>query len=194
MFNNKVILGTRARKVRAKSYNAFSSLNYPCPAVIQDGMLVRYIPEPPVTGEVRFFYELAESVCTFKLTPGIKPEIFSYLFTQYDCVVIESFGVGGLPQNLVEAFYAEMEKWFSKGKFVVMTTQVQSEGSHMTVYEVGKKVKRDFDLIEAYDMTFEATITKLMWILGQKPASYEDIRRLFYTEINRDILFAGRME
>ena len=32
----------------------------------------------------------------------------------------------------------------------------------MTVYEVGKKVKQDFDLLEAYDMTLEATITKLM--------------------------------
>ena len=194
VFDGKVILGTRARKVRAKSYNAFSSLNYPYPAVIQDGMLVRYIPEPPVEGEVRFFYDMADTVCTLKLTPGIKPEIFSYLFTEYDCVVIESFGVGGLPQNLVEAFYAEMEKWFSKGKFVVMTTQVVNEGSNMTVYEVGKKVKRDFNLIEAYDMTFEATITKLMWILGQKPTTYDEVRRLFYTEVNRDTLFAGRMD
>ncbi|MBQ9860271.1 MAG: asparaginase [Clostridia bacterium] len=194
VFDGKVILGTRARKVRAKSYNAFSSLNYPYPAVIQDGLLVRYIPEPPAEGKVRFFYQLADSVCTLKLTPGIKPEIFSYLFTQYDCVVIESFGVGGLPQNLVDAFYAEMDKWFSKGKFVVMTTQVVNEGSNMTVYEVGKKVKRDFNLIEAYDMTFEATITKLMWILGQKPTSYDEVRRLFYTPVNRDTLFAGRID
>ena len=57
-----------------------------------------------------------------------------------------------------------MEKWSGKGKFVVMTTQVANEGSNMTVYEVGKKVKQDFNMIEAYDMTLEAVITKLMWL------------------------------
>ena len=190
VFDGKVIVGTRARKVRAKSYNAFSGLNYPFPAVIQDGRLVRYIPEEPVEEEVRFSYAMAENVCTLKLTPGIKPAIFSYLFTQYDCILIESFGVGGLPENLVQTFYAEMEKWFSKGKFVVMTTQVVNEGSDMTVYEVGKKVKQDFNLLEAYDMTFEATMTKLMWILGQGITDYDNIRRLFYTQINHDTLFA----
>ena len=194
VFDGKVIVGTRARKVRAKSYNAFTSLNYPYPAVIQDGMLVRYIPEEPVMGEVRFYPTMADSVCTLKLTPGIKPEIFSYLFTEYACIVIESFGVGGLPETLVQAFYTEMDKWFSKGKCVVMTTQVANEGSNMTVYEVGKKVKRDFQLIEAYDMTFEATVTKLMWILGQGVTDYAEIRRLFYTEIHHDTLFAGRIQ
>jgi len=144
------------------------------------------------SGLLQVCYDMADSVCTLKLTPGLRPAIFSYLFTHYDCIVIESFGVGGLPESLVQTFYAEMEKWFSKGKFVVMTTQVQSEGSHMTVYEVGKKVKRDFGLIEAYDMTFEATITKLMWILGMGLTDYDRIRSKFYTCINHDTLFAKK--
>ena len=50
VFDGKVIVGTRARKERAKSFNAFSSLNYPFPAVIQDGMIVRYLPEIPIQG------------------------------------------------------------------------------------------------------------------------------------------------
>ena len=89
-----------------------------------------------------------------------------------------------------------MEKWKNKGKFVVMTTQVPGEGSDMTVYEVGKKVKRDFDLIEAYDMTFEATITKLMWLMSLE-LSNSEFREKFYTRINNDILFSdpiGRKE
>jgi hypothetical protein len=49
-----------------------------------------------------------------------------------------------------------------------MTTQVPHEGSDMGLYKVGMRVKRALcDLIEAYDMTLEATVTKLMWILGQ---------------------------
>lgn len=194
VFDGKVIVGTRARKERAKSFNAFSSLNYPCPAVIQDGMVVRYIPEVPIQGDVHFYYEMRESICTLKFIPGMKPDILSYLFENYDCIVLESFGVGGIPQKLVQAFYDEMEKWSSKGKFVVMTTQVANEGSNMTVYEVGKKVKQDFNMIEAYDMTFEATITKLMWLLGMNTCDYDWIRNKFYTRINHDVLFAKRIK
>ena len=87
-----------------------------------------------------------------------------------------------------------MEKWADKGKFVVMTTQVANEGSHMTVYEVGRKVKQEFKLMEAYDMTFEATITKLMWILGLGLTDYDRIRSKFYTCINHDTLFSKRVE
>ncbi len=194
VFDGKVIVGTRARKERAKSFNAFSSLNYPFPAVIQDGMIIRYLPEIPIQGDVHFYYDMRESVCTLKLIPGMKPGILSYLFEHYDCIVIESFGVGGIPQNLLEVFYSEMEKWADKGKFVVMTTQVANEGSNMSVYEVGKKVKQDFKLIEAYDMTFEATITKLMWLLGMNLTDYDRIRSKFYTRINHDTLFAKRVE
>ena len=194
VFDGKVIVGTRARKERSKSFDAFSSLNFPVPAVIQDGMLVRYIEEAPIKDSVRFCYDMSESICTLKLIPGMRPEILSYLFENYDCIVIESFGVGGIPQTLVDAFYKEMSKWQGRGKCVVMTTQIAKEGSHMTIYEVGKKVKQDFRLIEAYDMTFEATITKLMWILGTGTRDYEMIRRLFYTRINNDILFTKRIE
>ena len=70
----------------------------------------------------------------------------------------------------------------------VMTTQVTNEGSNMSVYEVGKQIKQEFGLLEAYDMTLEAAVTKLMWILGQTKAP-EEIRRLFYQTINRDILW-----
>ena len=157
-------------------------------------MLVRYIEEAPIKDAVRFCYDMSESICTLKLIPGMRPEILSYLFENYDCIVIESFGVGGIPQTLVDAFYSEMSKWQGRGKCVVMTTQIAKEGSHMTVYEVGKKVKQDFGLIEAYDMTFEATITKLMWILGSGQSDYDSIRRLFYTRINNDILFTKRIE
>ena len=193
VFDGKVIVGTRARKERAKSFNAFSSLNYPCPAVIQDGMVVRYIPEVPIQGDVHFYYDMRESICTLKFIPGMKPDILSYLFEHYDCIVLESFGVGGIPEKLLEAFYEEMQKWSSKGKFVVMTTQVANEGSNMSVYEVGKKVKQDFNMIEAYDMTFEATITKLMWILGLNHSDYDWIRNKFYTRINHDALFAKKI-
>lgn len=99
-----------------------------------------------------------------------------YLFSQYDCLIIESFGVGGIPDALLETFYKEMEQWQKKGKIVVIATQVANEGSDMSVYEVGRRAKRDFDLIETYDMTLEATVTKLMWLLSEPHTDYDSIR------------------
>ena len=90
---------------------------------------------------------------------------------------------------------ATLKVLFLHGTFNVVTsigatTQVTNEGSNMSVYEVGKTIKKEFDLLEAYDMTLEATVTKLMWILGQTEDPAE-IRRLFYKTINRDILFTA---
>lgn len=129
-----------------------------------------------------------------KLIPGMHASILPYLFEHYDCLVIESFGVGGIPNTLVQEFYTEMKKWEGKGKYVVMTTQVANEGSNMTVYEVGKRVKQDFKLFEAYDMTLEAVITKMMWLMGRGTAEYEEMKQEFYTEVNHDILFTKRLE
>ena len=190
VFDGKVIIGTRAKKERAKSYNAFSSINFPYPAIIQDGQLIRYIQAPKQEGKVRFYHDMKESVYVLKLVPGMHAGVLTNILESYDCVVIESFGVGGFPDAITEEVYEGMPKWKKQGKLIVMTTQVVSEGSNMTVYEVGKKVKQDFDLLEAYDMTLEATITKLMWLMTQPIKGYEELKRAFYKTINHDMLFS----
>ena len=188
IFDGNVIAGTRAKKMMSRNFNAFHSINFPVLARLQDGRIIRYIREMPMRKRVMFTEELSDSICIMKLIPGSRPEMLSYLFENYDCIIIESFGVGGLPEQLSGQFYKEMKKWAEQGKFTVMATQVVNEGSGMEIYQVGKKVKEDFKIIEAYDMTLEATLTKLMWLLKQYPGDYERIRREFYKEINHDIL------
>ena len=188
VFNGNVIAGTRARKTFAHSYNAFSSVNFPVLAVIQDRKIIRYIPQQAFTEPVKFTHEMNSSIVVLKLIPGTKPELLEYLFRNYDCLVIESFGVGGIPRTLLEVFYREMERWISKGKLVVMATQVANEGSNMEIYEVGQKVKEDFNLIEAYDMTLEATVTKLMYLMAECGNNYVAVADGFYKTINYDIL------
>ncbi len=190
MFDGKVIAGTRAKKEMSKSYNAFSSINFPYHAVIRDRRLIRYIPEMPYKERVHFYYNMKDSVCVLKLIPGLKPDILYYLFENYDSIVVESFGVGGMPKSLTDVFRAEMKKWEQEGKHVVVTTQVVNEGSDMMVYAVGKTIKKEFNLMEAYDMTTEAVITKLMWLMGMEGLSKKEFRELFYQQINYDILFA----
>ena len=69
VFNSHVILGTRARKTRSKSFQAFSSINYPDLGVLRDGVLLRYIRQDCHAAPV-FFDTLDSRVALLKLTPG----------------------------------------------------------------------------------------------------------------------------
>lgn len=189
VFDGKVIAGTRGKKERTKSYNAFSSINFPYLAVIQDEHILFYIDDKWQDREkVRFYHDLDNRVALLKLIPSLDSSLLDYMAEHYDAVVIESFGVGGLPSYESGDFYSSIEKWISMGKTVVMTTQVTQEGSNMSVYEVGQKIKNTFGLIESYDMTLEATVTKLMWILGQTRDARQ-VKDMFYKTINHDILW-----
>ncbi len=71
----------------------------------------------------------------------MKADILTYIFENYDAIVIESFGVGGLPETIVETFYKEMSSWIERGKIVVMTTQVANEGSNIDSLRSWEKSK-----------------------------------------------------
>ena len=185
VFSGQVLLGTRAKKTRSKSFQAFSSINFPELAVLRDDVVLSYIrPEPE--GPVRFYDTLNTRVALLKLTPGGGREVLDFLLEHNDALIIESFGVGGLPE--ADGFHESVRRWMEKGKTVVLTTQVQKEGSDVTVYHVGHRLKEDPGVLEAFDMTTEAALAKLMWILGQT-RDRREIQRLFYTPVARDILW-----
>ncbi len=192
VFDGKVIAGTRARKVRTKSYNAFSSIDFPCLAIVQDGRIMRYLPAPPRGGPVRFYDRLEERVFLLKLIPGIRPRVLESIFESYRCIIVESFGVGGIPQSVAEEFYRLCREY--PDRLVIMATQVAHEGSDMTVYEVGHDMKKHCRFLESYDMTLEAVIAKAMWILGNFDLGRERVEEIFYRTVNYDILFGGKPE
>ncbi len=185
VFNGKVILGTRARKTYTKSFQAFSSVNYPILAVLQDETLLQYItleaPETPTFSE-----KLNDNVGLVKLVPGIRREVLEFMLDRHDALVIESFGVGGLPAYA--DLYSLVSKSAEAGKIIVMTTQVPNEGSDLSVYHVGGHLKSTVALLEAYDMTTESALTKLMWIMGITK-DFAKVKKLFYTPIAKDILY-----
>lgn len=189
VFDGKVILGTRARKERTKSFNAFSSVDYPEAAVIRDGKLIRYLaPTAYAYGAEPVFYSsLEDRVLLLTLIPGMGAEALRQLKNSYQAVILQSFGVGGLPGGSGGAFAQAMEEWLEAGKTIVMMTQVPYEGSDMAVYQVGQQVKEKFQLMEAYNMTLEAAATKLMWVLGQTSRP-EQVRELFYRPVQHDVI------
>ena len=189
VFDGKVILGTRARKERSKSFNAFSCVDYPEQAVIRDGRLIRYLaPRAYAYGAEPTFYDrLEDKVLLLTLIPGMGADALGLLKDSYQAVILQSFGVGGLPGGGSGPLAQAVEEWLSAGKTIVVMTQVPYEGSDMSVYQVGQQVKERFQLMEAYNMTLEAAATKLMWVLGQTsdPAR---IRELFYKPVQSDVI------
>mgnify|MGYP002668024617 CR=1 FL=1 len=119
------------------------------------------------------------------MDPGMIPEIFRL----YDCVIVESFGVGGIPQRLMDAFAEGLGDYDKTHKVLILTTQVTYEGSDVGIYEVGKRVKNRFRFLEAHDMTIEAVVTKIMWLLAQDCDSFDQLQQRFYRQVNFDTFY-----
>lgn len=187
VFDGKVILGTRARKERTKSFNAFSSVDYPELAVIRDGKLIRYLAELEYRPRSVFYHEMEERVLLLTLIPGMGADALEALRDRYEAVILQSFGVGGLPGGASGPLAQAMESWPEAGKTIVMMTQVPYEGSDMEVYQVGYQVKEKYQLMEAYNMTLEAATAKLMWALGQTRESGQ-VRQLCEQPVQFDLI------
>lgn len=186
VFNNLVILGTRARKVRSKSFNAFSSIDFPETAVFKDERLIRY-QDTREKGPVKFYDKLDPHVFVLRLVPGMRADVLKALRQQFHALVIEGFGVGGLPGGEDGELLKEVMEWLAHGRLVVFSTQVQHEGSDLSVYEVGRIAKELPGVLEAQDMTPEAVVAKLMWVLGEAKNT-EEAGALFQTPVMHDIL------
>ena len=185
VFSGAVICGTRARKNYSKRFMAFGSINFPELARVESGRVIRYVPEP-YSGETVFYDNLNANVGLLKLTPGMRNDVMRYAIDRYDGLVVESFGVGGLPEY--SDFYQQIKRAVERRKLIVMTTQVPNEGSDLSVYRVGSILKNSLRVLEAHDMTSEAVLAKLMWVLGETD-DFDRAEALFYRPVHHDTLF-----
>ena len=181
-FNRKVILGTRASKVRTTSFHAFESINYPYIGEINSRGLdlqTSYIPR--LTGPCRLKEGLEKKVFLIKLVPGFDGSIFQLLFAQgYRGLVIEAFGLGGIP-SLSSEVMEDLEKVIRQGMVVVVKSQCPYEGSDLSVYETGHAALKA-GVFQAYDMSTEAVVTKIMWLLGNFQKR-EEIEKYFHKNL-----------
>ena len=187
VFGGEVVAGTRARKQRTMSFNAFTSVNFPVLALIRNDRIVRTAPPVAPARRARFYDKLDDRVFVLKLTPEMSPAIFDLLKRDYDAVILETFGIGGVPEYDDGSYERAIFDWVDSGRTVVMTTQVPEEGLDLGVYEVGRAYAEHPGILKGGDMTTEALVAKTMWALGQtkEPAM---VRELFYRPVNHDRL------
>ena len=88
VFNGQMIAGTRAKKVKSFSFDAFTSINFPVLGVVQNGRVIRYLEEASGEKPV-FFRQVNPRVFLLKLVPGMRPEILEPIFREFDCIIVE---------------------------------------------------------------------------------------------------------
>ena len=191
VFGGVAIAGTRARKQRTMSFNAFISVNYPPIAYIRNDRIVRNgLHGVGNTERVpRFYDKLDPRVSVLKLTPGLDPSIFEALKASNDAVILETFGIGGIPEagESGASYQKAIFDWVDSGRIAVMTTQVPEEGLDLGVYEVGRAYADHPGILRGDDMTTETLVAKTMWALGQTRDA-ACVQELFYRQVNHDRL------
>ena len=157
--------------------------------MIRDGKIIRYLEVRSYKKDDRptFFHRLNPNILLLTLIPGMHEQILDKLIDDYAAIIFQSFGVGGLPDGGEGEMAHSVGRWISAGKTILMMTQVPYEGSDMEIYQVGQQVKKRYPMLEAYNMTMEAAVTKLMWILGQTAQAHE-ISHLFYRPVQHDLI------
>ena len=184
-FDRKVMRGCRAVKVRASGFSAFESINARYAALVSNaGLSIDHSVLPVAKGEPQLRKEISEDVFLLKLTPGLSPKVINALVDMgYKGIVIEAFGLGGI--NILGEGLDAIRRALQKGVNVVVTTQCLYDSANLGVYQVGVKLL-ELGVIQGWDMTSEAAMTKLMWAIGQG-YNNQEIIQLFQTNLAGEI-------
>lgn len=164
-FSDRIYRGNRCTKQSIGDFNAYISPNFPPLAEIGLNIELRYSITPSI-GKFHCLKKFSEDILVISLHPGMQPSRYIPLLDDgIRAVIISAFGSGNFATSGDYSLVPLLEKCVAKNIFTVIGSQATHDSVDLNKYESGR-MARDLGCLSAGDMTMEATITKMMHLLG----------------------------
>lgn len=163
-FENELYRGNRTSKINTEDFEAFKSPNYPVLAEV--GVKIKYGKHllKRNNKSLKVYKNISNDVAVLKLFPGIKIDLIKAILESAKGIVIESFGAGNASTNT--QLINLLEEMIAKGKILVNITQCMY-GNVMKGEYAASAPFQNKKIICGNDITTEAAITKLMFLIGE---------------------------
>lgn len=187
-FEYKLYRGNRTTKINAEHFKAFTSPNYP--DLVESGVHLKLNSELflPLKSnlQLKVHKNLDNHVAIIKMFPGISEVVLAAILNipNLKGIILETYGAGNAPTE--DWFIKLLKKAFNKGLHIINVTQCSAGSVSMGQYETSTSLK-EIGVISGKDITTEAAITKLMYLLGQKIAPNE-FKKIFETSLRGEMV------
>ncbi len=186
-FEYSLYRGNRTTKISAENFEAFHSPNYPLLAeagvhIKYNRFAIRKQDKKPLLIRKR----INNSVASIKIFPGMSSKVFDAVagIEGLKALVIETFGSGNAPmQPWLSESLIELQR---KGIIVLNITQCTTGSVMQAKYETGVHLEQ-CGVLSGKDMTYEAAITKLMYLISCEELSLEEQKRGIETNLRGEI-------